>query len=163
MLGVVTTLSLVGLFSSFAGVVMVQYRGYINVVVGLIITMMGLSLLGWMRLPLPQTAFKIPAGAYGFGLTFALVASPCSSPVLFAVLTTAAATGSPIAGAMTMISYALGYTAILFFASLFAGLAKQMQGLLKYSDRLLQAGGGMMVLIGSFYVIKGASWILAIL
>jgi cytochrome c-type biogenesis protein len=162
-LGVVTTLSLLGLVSSFAGAVMVQYRGYIDVVVGIIIVVMGGSLLGWIRLPLPQTDFKVPTGAYGFGLTFALVASPCSSPVLLAILSAAAATGSSVMSVITMVSYALGYTAILFFASLFAGFTQQMKGWLKYADRLFHIGGAVMLLLGCFYVIKGTTWITVVL
>jgi cytochrome c-type biogenesis protein len=83
-LGAVTILSLFGLASSFAGAVMVEYRGYINVVVGLIMALMGLWLMGVVNLPLPQTNLNLPqAGPYGVGLTFALVSSPCASPVLY--------------------------------------------------------------------------------
>ena len=52
-LGNVIILSLFGLASSFAGVVMVEYRGHINVVVGAIILVMGFGLLGWIKIPLP--------------------------------------------------------------------------------------------------------------
>ncbi|NJL62354.1 MAG: cytochrome c biogenesis protein CcdA, partial [Methylacidiphilales bacterium] len=86
-LGAVTILSLFGLVSSFAGAVMVEYRGYINIVVGLIMAVMGLWLMGVVNIPLPQMNVNLPkAGPYGVGLTFALVSSPCASPVLFAVL-----------------------------------------------------------------------------
>lgn len=158
-LGVVTTLSLLGLFSSFAGAVMVQYRGYINVVVGTVIVVMGLNLLGLLHLPLPQARLPIPAGAYGFGLTFALVSSPCASPVMFAVLAAAATTGSVAISVVTMVCYALGYTTVIFWASLFAGLVTQTKSLLRYSSRLMQIGGSLMLLIGVYYVISGATWI----
>lgn len=105
-LGAVTILSLFDLVSSFAGAVMVEYRGYINIVVGLIMAVMGLWLMGVVKIPLPQMNLNVPkAGPYGVGLTFALVSSPCASPVLFAVL--AAATGSQVLGTLTMVSYAL--------------------------------------------------------
>jgi cytochrome c-type biogenesis protein len=95
-LGVVTILSIFGLFSSVAGAIMVEWRGYINLGVGMLIIWMGLSIGGLFHLPLPQFQLALPpiAGAYGVGLTFALVSSPCASPVLFAVLA-AAATASP--------------------------------------------------------------------
>src|SRR5919199_4013780 len=71
-LGVVTVLSLLGLFSSFAGAVMVGYRGYFNIAVGLIILLMGLSLLDLIHLPLPKTGLALPVtGPYSAGLTFA--------------------------------------------------------------------------------------------
>jgi hypothetical protein len=39
-----------------------------------------------------------------------------------------AATGSQVLSTLTMISYALGYTAVIFLANLFAGLVKYCEG-----------------------------------
>lgn len=158
-LGVTTTLSLLGMFSAFAVAIVMQFRGYINLAIGFIILIIGLNLLGLLRLPLPQTSFELPFNnPYSFGLTFAFVVSPCSSPVLIAVVTAAAATGSQIQGALTMICYSLGYTALIFFASLFTGLAKQTRLLLPYSSRLLWFGGIVLTFIGGYYLVNGIRW-----
>lgn len=160
-LGAVTILSLFGLVSSFAGAVMVEYRGYINVVVGLIMAVMGLWLMGVVKLPLPQMDLNLPqAGPYGVGLTFALVSSPCASPVLFAVLAAAAATGSQLLGTLTMVSYALGYTLLIFLASLFTGLAKQSKQLLKHSEAIIHFGSVALILTGTYYLFTGTQWFL---
>ncbi|MBD2103258.1 cytochrome c biogenesis protein CcdA [Leptolyngbya sp. FACHB-261] len=162
-LGVVTVLSLFGLFSSLAGLVLVQFRGYIQIAVGLIVLLMGLSLAGLVRLPLPPTPTGASlAGPYGVGLTFALVSSPCTSPVLFSVLAAAAATGSPMQSTLAMVSYALGYTAVIFLASLFAGLLKQTRILLNYSEAILRFGSVALVLMGSYYLVTGIGWALAL-
>jgi cytochrome c-type biogenesis protein len=158
-LGAVTVLSLFGLFSSFAGLVIVEYKGYINIAVGLIIFLMGLSLLEIIRLPLPQVNLDLPiAGPYGVGFTFALVSSPCASPVLFAVLAAAGASGSQLIGTLAMASYALGYTAVIFFSSLFTGLAKQANNLLEYSETIVRIGSVALLLTGAYYVITGGLW-----
>jgi cytochrome c-type biogenesis protein len=158
-LGAVTILSLFGLVSSFAGAVMVEYRGYINIVVGLVMAIMGLWLIGIIRLPLPQMNFNLPqAGPYGVGLTFALVSSPCASPVLFAVLAAAAATGSQLLGMLTMVSYALGYTILIFLASLFTGLAKQSKRLLQHSEGIIRFGSVALMITGLYYLIQGIQW-----
>ncbi|NJM71833.1 MAG: cytochrome c biogenesis protein CcdA [Scytonema sp. RU_4_4] len=160
-LGAVTILSLFGLVSSFAGAVMVEYRGYINIVVGLIMAVMGLWLMGVVKLPLPQMNVNLPqAGPYGVGLTFALVSSPCASPVLFAVLAGAAATGSQVLGTLTMVSYALGYTILIFLASLFTGLAKQSNQLLKHSEGIIRFGSLALILTGAYYLFTGTQWFL---
>ena len=118
-LGNVIILSLFGLVSSFAGLVIVEYRGHINVVVGTIILIMGLGLLGLIKIPLPQIYFDGNYfGPFGIGLTYALVSSPCASPVLFAVLAASAASGSQVLSILTMVSYALGYTIVIFLSSL---------------------------------------------
>ncbi|MBW4543492.1 MAG: cytochrome c biogenesis protein CcdA [Symplocastrum torsivum CPER-KK1] len=162
-LGVVTILSLLGLFSSFAGAVMVGYRGYVNIFVGTVIVLMGLTFLEIIRLPIPQTGLGLPiTSPYSAGLTFALVGSPCTSPVLFAVLTAAAATGSQLQSTLTMVSYALGTSTLIFFASLFTGLAKQTRVLLKHSDWIMRLGGGLLILMGGYYLVNGIRWVILV-
>lgn len=158
-LGSVTVLSLFGLFSSFASAVLVDFRGYINIVIGGVILLMGLSFAGLFHLPLPQTHRSLlVTSPYSVGLTFALVSSPCASPVLFAVLAAAAATGSPILSTLTMISYALGYTAVIFFASLFTGLVKQSRILLSQSEWVTRLGSAALLLAGGYYLVMGIRW-----
>ncbi|OCR00947.1 hypothetical protein BCD67_03015 [Oscillatoriales cyanobacterium USR001] len=157
--GVITILSLFGLVSSFAGAVMIDYRGYINIAVGTIIFVMGLSLLGIVKLSLPGVNINASnLGPYGVGLTFGLVSSPCASPVLFAVLAAAAGTGSQILGTLTMISYALGYTIIIFLASLLAGFAKQAKNLMQHSELIIRIGSFALILAGLYYLINGITW-----
>jgi cytochrome c-type biogenesis protein len=159
-LGVVTILSMFGLFSSVAGAVMVEWRGYINLAVGIVIVLMGLSIGGLFHLPLPQAQVSLPpfAGTYGVGVTFALISSPCASPVLFAVLAAAAATGSPLWSVLTMVAYALGYTAVIFATSLFAGLMKFTRQILVNSDGVMRWGGLALVLMGGYYIVSGVLW-----
>ena len=161
-LGAVTILSLFGLVSSFAGAVMIDYRGHINVVVGCIMAVMGLSLLGLIKLPLPDVNVRFAkAGPYGVGLTFALVSSPCASPVLFAVLAAAAATGSQVLGTLTMASYALGYTIIIFLSSLFTAMAKQAKTLLQHSENIIRLGSTALILTGVYFLYAGVNWFVA--
>lgn len=184
-LGVVVVLSLLGLFSAFAGFVFVQFRGYFHLVVGIIIVLMSLSLAGLIRLPLPQNRWLTPVvqvtpsdtkplswltmlrsqvlGPFSVGLTFALVSSPCTSPVMVSVLAAATATGSQLQSTLTMISYALGYTIIIFLASLFTGLAKQTRGLLAHSDTIVRLASVALLLVGLFYLVTGGHWVISTL
>jgi len=77
---------------------------------------------------------------------------------MFAVLTVGAATGSPIQSTLAMVCYALGYTAIIFFASLFTSLVKQTRFLLGYSDAIIRFGSIVLLLIGGFYLVDGFLW-----
>lgn len=158
-LGNVIILSLFGLVSSFAGFVIVEYRGHINVAVGVIILIMGLGLLGLIRIPLPQVYFNgNNFGPFGIGLTYALVSSPCASPVLFAVIAASAASGSQILSILTMISYALGYTIVIFLSSLLTGFAKQANLLLKYSEGITKFGSIALIIAGIYYLFVGIQW-----
>jgi cytochrome c-type biogenesis protein len=158
-LGNVIILGLFGLVSSFAGAVMVEYRGHINVAVGAIILIMGFGLLGLIKIPLPQINVDgSNFGPFGVGLTFALVSSPCASPVLFAVLAAAGASGSQLLAVLTMGSYAFGYTIIIFLASLLTGFAKQANLLLKYSENITKFGSVALILAGIYYLVTGVQW-----
>jgi cytochrome c-type biogenesis protein len=130
--------------------------------VGIIIIWMGLSIGGLVHLPMPRSPIALPsiAGTYGVGLTFALVSSPCASPVLFAVLAAAGATGSPVWSVLTMVAYALGYTAVIFGASLGAGLIKATRRLLINSEVIMRSGGLALGLLGVYYVVSGVFWFL---
>lgn len=142
--------------------------------------LMGVNLTGWVRLPRPQLpVVKLPAtsplhpwlshlgnglkGPYGVGLTFGLVSSPCTSPVMFSVLAAGAATGSQVLSTLAMVSYALGYTAIIFLASLFTGLAKQTRQLLRHAETISRFAGGLLLLVGGFYLVDGGRWVIATL
>lgn len=66
-----------------------------------------------------QSHFLFP---FVIGISSALVASPCSSPLLGSVLTTLASTGNSLQGMVLMLSYAVG--ASLIFLILGIGLVK---------------------------------------
>jgi cytochrome c-type biogenesis protein len=118
---------------------------YFNLGVGLLMALMGLALAGVIHLPLPQLQVDTPVtGPYGVGLGFALVSSPCASPVLFAVL--------------TMVSYAFSYTLLIFLASLFTGLAKRSRWLLERGDGIVRFGSLALVGTGLYYLWIGARW-----
>lgn len=180
--GVVTVLSILGLFSSFAGFVFVQFRGYFHLIVGVIIVLMALSLAGIITLPLPKNSWLTPGAKstnpqqsrtawtamrasaiepFAVGLTFALVSSPCTSPVMVSVLAAGAATGSQLQSTLVMVSYALGYTMIIFLASLFTGLAKQTRGLMVHSAMIMQAASIALLLVGLFYLVSGGHWVIS--
>jgi cytochrome c biogenesis protein CcdA len=64
------------------------------------------------RLPLPPALTAYLAGA-----TFALAASPCSTPILATLLAYVSASGDPLRGGALLMAYSLGYVAPLLFAA----------------------------------------------
>ncbi|GAC1427777.1 MAG: hypothetical protein NVSMB5_22580 [Candidatus Velthaea sp.] len=153
-LGVVLVNAALGLASSLFFAVFVQDRAYVNIGVGIITVAMGLWMAGLIRLRMPS-ATRIPTGSgpFAVGIVFALVASPCASPILIAVLSAAAKTGSPLQSALSMVVYALGYTAILFLASVFAGIAVTSRRLLAYGGTITRVAAVALVLAG-----LGTAW-----
>jgi cytochrome c-type biogenesis protein len=157
--GTVLVLSLFGLVASFASAVVVDHRGPVHLGVGLTILAMGLHLGGWLPLRLPRVPELPPSGGpFLVGMGFGLVSSPCASPVLFSVLAAAAGTGSAAMSVVTMVSYALGYTALITATSLWAGLMRASRRLLRHGDTLTRLSALVLLAGGGYYVFQGLIW-----
>jgi cytochrome c-type biogenesis protein len=59
-----------------------------------------------------------------------------------------------------MVSYALGYTLLIFLSSLFTGLAKQSKQLLTHSKGVIRFGSLALILTGTYYLFTGTQWFL---
>ena len=158
-LGAALIFSLLGLFASFASFIMIEYRGYVHVIIGMFVLYMALSELEIVKLPLPQFVTQIPhGGPFIVGMAFALASSPCASPILFAILAMASSAGSIIGSTSIMVAYSLGYTGIIFITSLFAGLAKQLDYFKKHSKIISVVSATVLGIIGVFYLYSGIKW-----
>lgn len=161
--GVVLITSLFGLASGFSQLVMVSYKGWLLVGVSLIVLIMAAAMMEWIHLPLPQFVTRVPkAGPFVVGIAFALISSPCASPVLFGVLALAATSGNLLLSVATMAAYGLGYTLLIFLASLFTGLSKQV-GFLKYHGAIInRVSASILLLAGLWSLTEGIKWFLAL-
>lgn len=160
-LGVIVVNVALGFVSSLFFALFVLYRGPLNIGVGLIMVAMGFGLVGVLRVPVPQIATRIPPGAGSFvvGLIFALVASPCASPILVVVLGAVSLAGSPLRAIGAMTLYAIGYTLVLFLASVFAGVAAASRRLLVHTELVSRIAAAALVLIGISTVVYGITQI----
>ena len=153
--------SLLGIFASFASFIMVEFRGYVNIVVGIFILLMCFFLLEIIKLPLPQIIKNIPAGSpLIVGIAFALVSSPCASPILFAVLAMASTAGSSLKSALIMAAYSVGYTGIIFLTAIFAGVVKQFNFFKKHSKIVSVVSSIILGILGIYYLYSGVMWFL---
>jgi cytochrome c-type biogenesis protein len=149
-LGVIVVNVALGLVSSLFFTLFVQYRAPLNIGVGVLTIVMGLWLAGIVRLPTPQIGTRIPPGGGSFvvGLAFALIASPCASPVLVFILGAVSLAGSPMRAVGAMSLYAIGYTVVLFLASLSAGIATASRRVLVHSALVSRIAAALLVAIG---------------
>ena len=158
-LGAGIVFSLMGLFASFASFIMVEFRGYVHIVIGVFIILMCLFVLEIIKLPLPQFIRNIPEGGpFIIGLAFALVSSPCASPILFAVLAMSSTAGSALGGSLIMIAYSIGYTGLIFITSLFAGVVKQLSFFKQNSKIVSIVSSIILGLLGIYYLYSGIRW-----
>jgi cytochrome c-type biogenesis protein len=157
-LGLATTLAGLGILASLAGKVYGQIGIGLPIIVSIIAILMGLNLLEALPLQLPSfdaanwISKDLPAGvrSYLLGLTFGLVASPCSTPVLATLLAWVSTTGDTILGAVLLLFYTAGYVAPLILAGTFTASIKKLLELRKWSSWITPVSGALLVGFGVF-------------
>nr|WP_088891544.1 cytochrome c biogenesis protein CcdA [Leptolyngbya ohadii] len=157
-LGLATTLAGLGIAAAVVGQVYGQVGIGLPIVVSIIAILMGLNLLELLPLQLPNwggtewISKELPEGvrSYLIGLTFGLVASPCSTPVLATLLAWITETGNPRLGAMLLLAYTAGYVSPLVLAGTFTASIKKLLEIRRWSGWITPASGALLVGFGLF-------------
>lgn len=157
-LGLATTLAGLGLIAAGFGKVYGQVGWGLPVIVSIVAILMGLNLLEIIPLQLPSwggtewISPNLPQGvrSYLIGLSFGLVASPCSTPVLATLLAWVAKTGNLGLGAMLLLAYALGYATPLVIAGTFTATIKSLLQLRSWGAWINPLSGTLLLGFGVF-------------
>lgn len=157
-LGLATTLAALGIVAAVVGKVYGQVGVGLPIVVSVIAILMGLNLLEALPLRLPGgvgmdwISQDLPKGvrSYLVGLTFGLVASPCSTPVLASLLGWISTTGDPLLGSALLLAYTAGHVAPLIIAGTFTASLKKLLELRRWSGWINPVSGGLLVGFGVF-------------
>lgn len=122
--GIVSALVVLGTLSGLVGRIYGQVPDVVPTLVALLAVVMGLNLLGLIRIPLPSGpdpmlwTQKVPAplAPVAAGLAFGLAASPCTTPVLAVLLGWIATSGQPLVGILLLTSFGIGQVLPLLIA-----------------------------------------------
>ena len=131
LLGLSAMFAMLGASASLLGRVLLRSQDLILLFGGSMILVFGtMSLLGMGFTGMNQASDRVVNnrslwGSFLFGLTFAVGWSSCVGPILGAVLTLAAQTGSVAQGGMLLFIYALGLGMPLIIVSTFLGRASR--------------------------------------
>jgi cytochrome c-type biogenesis protein len=161
-LGLATTLAILGILAASLGRVYGQVGVGLPIIVSLIAIIMGLNLLEALPLQLPSLggmewiSKDLPEGvrSYLIGLTFGVVASPCSTPVLATLLAWVATTQDLILGGVLLLSYTVGYVAPLILAGTFTASIKKLLELRRWSGWITPVSGALLVGFGVFSLLS---------
>lgn len=158
--GSALALTVLGVFGDLAGLLLIDHRGPVLLTAGIAIVYLGLAALELAPVPGPGSVFSAQRrlGPVGAGAAFSLITTPCSSPLLAAVLTAAAAQSVSGLGIVTMLSFSLGYTMLVFLAGVFGGgVVAWARGLDMVAPRA--AAAALLVVSGTTFVLSGAVWL----
>ena len=122
--GIVGALVVLGSVSGLVGRIYGQVPDVVPSLVALLAVVMGLNLVGLIRIPLPagpdpkRWTERVPAplAPIAAGLAFGLAASPCTTPVLAVLLGWIATSGQPLVGVMLLTSFGVGQVLPLLIA-----------------------------------------------
>ncbi len=160
--GLATTLAGLGICAGLLGKVYGQIGLGLPIIVSIIAILMGLNLLEALPIQFPSfdgmnlISQDLPTGfrSYFIGLTFGLVASPCSTPVLASLLAWIANSKNLILGGVLLLSYTLGYVAPLILAGTFTGTIKKLLELRQWSGWINSMSGILLIGFGVFSLLS---------
>ncbi len=156
-LGRLTSYTVIGGVLGFIGekaAITLQVRGVIGLLAGGFMLLMGINMLGGFSFSVrlfPKLSGKLSTkiqcmgrhGSFAVGLANGLMpCGPLQSMQVYAV-----ASGSMIAGALSMFSFCLGTIPLVLVFGIAAGILKA-----KWRERMLQVGSVLLVLMGIFMI-----------
>jgi cytochrome c-type biogenesis protein len=146
-----------GVSASFLGSLFFGYRNSIRIVGGLFILLVGLYLIGLLKIPALERYLQFnlkdkPAGYLGsvlVGITFAVAWTPCVGPILGAILALAGTSGEIGRGTLLLSTYAAGLGLPFFLSAVAINSFMQFsQSFRRYIHAVHMAGGILLVIVG---------------
>jgi cytochrome c-type biogenesis protein len=158
-IGAAVALSTLGLMGDLAGFLLIEQRGIVLLCSGLALIYFGFVIVEIAPNPIAGRDLLGAQrfGPFGAGAAFSLVTTPCTSPLLGAVMVATAAHPAPGVGVMTMIAFSFGYTLLVFLGGVFGG------GLATWARRIDLAApravaGAILLGAGITFAWSGLTW-----
>lgn len=162
-IGSAIVFSVIGIICAFTGKVFVSFAGgYFGLLMASIVMIMGLKLIGFLDFELPILIKEMPknesANTYIYPLilggTVALAGTPCSTPILAAIMAFASLSASLIQSVVMLFLFAFGQGIILVFAGVLTSKLKNWKNFYKFSDGLLRFSGFLLILTSVYIFYK---------
>ncbi len=161
-IGLSITFSILGIIAAGTGRLLGDVGSFWNYLVFFVCLLMGIHLLGILKIPIPVLNIANPQkagflGAILMGMLFGVVSTPCAVPILAVILILIANKGSIVYGIGLLFCYALGHSILIVIAGTSIGAAK---GLLeskhfKTANMVLQKiAAVLIILVGIFFLLN---------
>ncbi|RBW71080.1 cytochrome c biogenesis CcdA family protein [Bacillus taeanensis] len=142
-----------GMSTSLIGGLFIQYKEFLRQIGALLIIVFGLVVVGILKPKFLMSDKKIifrsrPSGYFGsilIGMGFAAGWTPCTGPILAAVI--ALGVTNPEKGMLYMLVYSLGFAVPFFLLSFFIG---KFDWIKRNNQKIVLLGGYLMIVMGVF-------------
>lgn len=156
-LGMIVMFILLGIVSTLFGKSLKIFGGFWYILLGIVLVLVSLQLFNVFsinkacRRPILK---KSLSGAFFLGLLGGFFESPCSTPILIAILTLIAKTSNIFYGIILMLFYSIGHCAIIIIAGISADLVKKIAINEKYTkvNNVFKVVFGVICLIFALYL-----------
>lgn len=167
-LGIAVTYAALGAFAALTGAMFgeVASNPWVNIAMAVVLAALSLNMLEVFHFRLPGLA-GASAGQrksgfvsnFVLGLVFGLVASPCTAPVLGAILLWVGQTGSVVRGSSLLFVFALGMGAFLLAVGTFSSLATTLPKSGDWMVRIKIAMGTLLLAMAGWFCFQaGQLW-----
>lgn len=152
--------SIIGIICALTGKVFISIGGaYFMLFIASFVMVMGLKLLNILDFEFPVFIKQIPKNEsnnlllYPFivGAFFALAGTPCSTPILMAIMSFAALANKIFLAVLMLFLFAVGQSLIIVLVGVGLSKVKSMKALNSFSEVLLKISG-ILLILASIYI-----------
>lgn len=153
-LGFTLVFVLLGTSATLAGGWLSAYRNQLTIAAGVAMVLMGLLVLGLVRLPLLHRELRFrplarslgPAGPLVLGMAFAFGWTPCIGPVLASILLYAGTAETTLRGTLLLLAYSAGLGVPFILSGLLFGRVSVALPWLRRHYRLVEIASGLLLI-----------------
>ena len=153
--------ALIGVICALTGKVFVG-NPYFSLFVASIILIMGLKILDILDFEIPVFIKEMPQNKYNndylypfiLGAAYALIGTPCSTPILAGIMAFASMSASVINAAIMLLLFSLGQGLILVLAGVLTSKIKTSENFCKISDMIMKISGILLILVSVYIYYK---------
>lgn len=169
--GFATVFVTLGATASYIGVMLSEYQDIIRRVGALVVFVMGLQLIGLLRINFfareyrPLLAYSVggPIGAFILGIAFTVGWTPCTGPILAAILAYAGVGATVNEGAFLLFIYSLGFFMPFFLMTVVWGrYIVQLRKIHAYLPLLQKISGILLLILSIMLYFDWMQWVLGI-
>jgi cytochrome c-type biogenesis protein len=163
-LGISVMYSALGAMAALTGKIFGSFAGspYINLVLAIIFILLGLSMMDVFTIPVPGFLSNLGSkekkggfiGAFFLGMAAGLVATPCTTPVVLAILTLVAQRQNILYGTALLFSFSLGLSVLLVIVGIFAGSLASLPKSGEWMVKVKHVFGWLMIACAIYFIYK---------
>lgn len=165
-IGISAAFFILGVGFSSLGSLLKEYRGYLSLIGGIIIILLGINQLGFFKIGFLNKEVRLtnkannknmnPLSAFVMGFSFSFAWTPCVGPILGSVLILASNADTALEGNLLVLLYSLGFLIPFLVLGVFTGYALNfIKKRAHIMDKIVKAGAAVLIIIGSMLFATG--------